>query len=67
MSDKLIGKICYTINSKENRIDTWKCVSSIPGRKETFYELRDGNKCIVLPKRCVYATIREALKIQKRG
>jgi hypothetical protein len=62
--DKLVGKICYTINNKTKRIDTWRC-SAYMGRinSEPMYELKDGPKVVILPKRCIYSTIREALKV----
>lgn len=62
--DKLVGKIVYTINNKTNRIDTWRC-SECMGRVngEYIYELKDGPRVAVLPRRCIYPTIREALKV----
>lgn len=62
--DKLVGKICYTINNQTKRIDTWRC-SAYMGRinSEPMYELKDGPKVAILPKRCIYPTIREALKV----
>lgn len=62
--DKLIGKLVYTINNRTKRIDTWRCTEYM-GRvnNESMYELKDGSKVTILPKRCIYPTIREALKV----
>ena len=62
--DKLVGKLVYTINNKTNRIDAWRC-SGYMGRvnNEAMYELKDGPRVAIFPKRCVYSTIREALEV----
>ena len=62
--DKLVGKLVYTINNKTKRIDAWRC-SAYMGRinNESMYELKDGSKVTILPKRCIYQTIKEALDI----
>ena len=62
-----IGKVCYTINANNNRVDTWICLDEFKGQNnETMYEIKDGGKIVVLPKRCVYFNHKEALNIANK-
>lgn len=65
--DKLIGKLVYTLNNQTKRVDTWRC-SAYMGRinNEHMYELKDGPKVAILPKRCIYPTIRDALSVANK-
>lgn len=62
MSKKLIGKLVYIINNVTNQVDTWRCTDVFKGmNNELMYELKDGNRMMILPKRCIYKTYKEAL------
>jgi hypothetical protein len=67
MSKKLVGKLVYTINAKTILVDSWRCTDVFKGlNNETMYELRDGAKLAILPRRCVYVTFEKALEVAKR-
>jgi ribose 1,5-bisphosphokinase PhnN len=61
MSRRLIGQLVYTINNQSKLIDSWRCTDVFKGiNNEIIYELREGKKVILLPKRCVYPTYKKA-------
>ena len=67
MSRKYIGKLVYTINANNNQIDSWRCTDVIKAHNnELMYELKDGPKVAILPKRCIYPTFKKSLEVANK-
>ena len=65
----MIGKIVYTLNAKTNTVDEWICIGQLTGqfrgKKERLCILQKDKKQLVLPKRCVFLTEKDALAVAK--
>jgi hypothetical protein len=62
-----IGYVCYTINASNNQVDSWICIDEFKGQNnELMYELKNGGKIVILPKRCVYFNRQEASNIANK-
>ena len=61
------GKTVYTVNAKSGLVDVWTCNGEFKGeyqgRKERLCILNQGNKSLILPKRCVYVDHLKAIEV----
>ena len=66
---KYIGKTVYTVNARTNLVDIWTCNGEFSGeyqgRKERLCVLNQGNKSLILPKRCVFMDHLKAIALAR--
>ena len=49
-----LGQKVYTVNAKNNHVDSWQYGGALKANGEILIQLVNGKKSCFLPKRCVY-------------
>lgn len=55
-----VGQTVYTVNNVTNKVDSWTYAGVLKTKDGLLLELRNGNKSMWLPKRCVFEKESEA-------
>lgn len=58
-----IGQKVYTVNGKNNNVDSWQYAGALRTRTEILYHLVKGKKSCFLPARCVFDSKEKAQDI----
>ena len=60
------GQTVYTVNNKNNNIDSWKYAGAIRSNNELVILLANGKKQCALPARCVFDTREKAQAVANK-
>lgn len=58
-----LGQKVYTVNNKNNNIDSWQFAGALRSNGELLYQLVNGKRTCYLPARCVFDSREKALSV----
>ena len=59
----IVGDRVYTVNAKNNNVDSWQYAGALRVKGELLIQLVNGKKSCFLPKRCVFDSREKAQAI----
>lgn len=63
----VVGDRVYTVNAKNNNVDSWQFAGALKSKGEVLIQLVNGKKSCFLPKRCVFDTHEKAQAVAAKN